>query len=59
MATNTNLTREIAVRIIKKQEVICPNCGKEKLRSRYTYKNQNVAYRCPTCKEVYYPVKLI
>lgn len=59
MATNTNLAREIAVRLIKEQEVICPNCCKEKLRSRYTYKNQNVEYTCPSCKEVYHPTKLI
>lgn len=59
MATNTNLTREMAIRLIKGQEVICPNCCKEKLRSRYTYKKQNVEYLCPSCKEVYHPAKLI
>ena len=59
MASNTNLTRETAVQLIKKQEVICPNCGKEKLRSRYTYKNQNVEYICPSCKAVCHPTKLI
>lgn len=59
MASNTNMTREIAIRLIKKQEVICPNCGKERLRSRYTYKHQNVEYICPSCKEVYHPAKLM
>lgn len=59
MASNTNLTRDIAIRLIKKEEVICPNCGKEKLCSRYTYKKQNVEYICPACKEVYHPAKLI
>ncbi len=41
------------------QEVICPNCGKDKLISRYKYKKQNVEYICPACKEVYHPTKLI
>ena len=59
MASNTNLTREIAIRLIKNQEVICPNCGKDKLCSRYTYKKQNVEYICPVCKEIYHPTKLI
>lgn len=59
MASNTNLTRETAVQLIRGQAVICPNCGKEKLRSRYTYKHQNVEYICPFCKEVYRPTKFI
>lgn len=59
MASNTNLTREVAIKLIKEQEVICPNCGKDKLISRYRYKKQNVEYICPACKEVYHPAKLI
>lgn len=59
MASNTNLTREVAVCLIKEQDVLCPKCGKERLRSRYTYKKRNVEYICPVCKEVYHPAKLI
>ncbi len=59
MASNTNLTRALAVRLIKGQDVICPNCGGEKLVSRYTYKNRNVEVQCPGCKEIYHPCKLI
>ncbi len=59
MATNTNLTRETAIQMIKEQEVICPNCGKGKLQPRYTYKNQNVEHICAACKEVYHPAKFI
>ncbi len=59
MASNTKLTRETAVLLIKGQAVICPSCGKELLRSRYTHKKQNVEYLCPACKEVYHPTKLI
>lgn len=59
MASNTNLTRETAVLLIKGQPVVCPNCGNDKLCSRYTYKKQNIEYLCPACKEVYHPTKLI
>ncbi len=59
MASNTNLTREIAVRLIKGQKVICPKCGRDQLRPRYAYKKQNVEYVCPECKEVYHPAKFI
>lgn len=59
MSTNKNLTRDIAVRLIKEQNVICPNCGKEELNSRYTYKKQNTEYICPACKEIYHPCKFI
>ncbi len=43
MPTNINLTREIAIQLIKNQEVTCPNCGEDKLRPRYTdfYKHAN------------------
>ena len=57
--SNVNLTREIAVRLIRQQEVMCPNCKKDILKPRYTYKNQNVEYKCPICKTIYHPCKLI
>ncbi len=57
MATNTNLTKETAIKLIKMQPVVCPSCKKELLRSRYPYKKQNVEYLCPACKEVYHPTK--
>ena len=59
MPSNTNMTRKIAVSLLRQQEVICPACGKAKLQSRYTYKNQNVEYICPACKTVYHPCKMI
>lgn len=59
MGTNSKLTREDAIKLIKSQEVICPNCGQAKLTSRYTYKMQNVEYKCEVCKEIYHPCKLI
>jgi len=59
MSTNKNLTRDIVTILIKEQDVVCPNCGKEKLNSRYTYKKQNIEYICPVCKEIYHPCKLI
>ena len=59
MGTNTNLTREIAVKLIKSQVVVCPNCGEAELVSRYGYKNQNVEYKCPNCMEIYHPCKVL
>ncbi len=59
MATNANLTKELAERLIRQQEVICPNCGKAKLLPRYQNKNQNVEYKCPACGEVYHPCKMV
>lgn len=59
MATNTNLTKETAIKLIRMQEVVCPSCGKDLLHSRYAYKKQNAEYLCPACKEVYHPTKLI
>ena len=59
MPSNTNITREIDIALIRKQEVACPACGKEKLQSRYIYKNQNVEYKCPECKTIYHPARLI
>lgn len=59
MGTNKNLTKEEAIKLIKGQEVICPNCGKDRLTSRYTYKKKNVEYKCICCKEIYHPCKLI
>lgn len=59
VATNTGLTRALAVELLKKQEVLCPNCGKSTLVSRYAHKKQNVEYKCTACKEIYHPCKLI
>ena len=59
MASNTNLTRELAVMLVKGQNVICPACGKEVLVSRYGHRNQNTEYKCPACGEIYHPCKLI
>lgn len=59
MPSNINLTRELAIQLIRSQEVICPNCGKDKLCPRYTYKKQNVEYKCPVCKVIYHPYKFI
>ena len=59
MATNTDLTRELAVSLIKGQSILCPCCGKAALVPRYRYKGQNVEYKCPDCGEIYHPCKLI
>ena len=59
MATNTNLTLELAVRLIKSQPVTCPNCGKGALVPRYGFKSQNTEYKCTACCEIYHPCKLI
>ena len=59
MATNTKLTQDQAVLLIKGQSVRCPNCEKAVLVSRYGYKKQNVEYKCLACGEVYHPCKLI
>ena len=40
VATNTGLTRELAVGLPKKREVLCPNCGKSMLVSRYAHKSK-------------------
>lgn len=57
--SNTNLTRELAVKLIKSQEVVCPKCNKSVLVSRYSYKSRNTEYKCPACGEIYHPCKLI
>ena len=59
MASNTNLTPETAAKLIRGQEVICPNCGKDTLASRYPHKKQHVEYKCAACGEIYHPCKLI
>ena len=59
MASNTNLTRELAIKLIRSQVVVCPKCGQSVLRSRYTYKNQNVEYKCPACGEIYHPCRFV
>lgn len=59
MTTNTRLSREFAIKLIKKEEVLCPKCGKAVLISRRRDHSQNTIYKCPECSEVYRPYKLI
>lgn len=59
MGSNTNLIIEITVKLIKFRDVVCPNCNKSILVSRYSYKHNNTEYKCPTCGELYHPCKLI
>ena len=59
MSNNTNLTRDLAVKLIKSQEVVCPKCKKGILIPRYSYKHNNTEYKCPACGEIYHPCKLI
>lgn len=59
MSTNTNLTRELAIKLVRGQEVTCPNCCEAVLTPRYSYKKQNTEYKCSNCGEVYHPCKLI
>lgn len=59
MATNTNLTNELAVRLVKFQSVECPNCGGVAQECRYSYKSKNTEYKCLACGEIYLPCKLI
>jgi len=56
---NTNLTRQLAVKLIRSQEVVCPKCNKSVLVPRSTYKYKNTRYKCPACGETYRPCKLI
>ena len=53
MSNNTNLTRDLAVKLIKSQEVVCPKCKKGILIPN------NTEYKCPACGEIYRPCKLI
>ena len=59
MGTNTNLTNEIAVKLIRSEKTVCPKCGDAELVSRYRYKGKNTEYKCPNCKEIYHPCKMI
>lgn len=59
MSTNTNLTNELAIKLIKLEKVICPKCGESILVSRYKYKNKNIEFKCEACNEIYHPCKLI
>lgn len=59
MPTNTDLTREQAVRLVRQQPVPCPACGQALLAPRYRHKQQNTEYRCPACGTVYHPCKLL
>jgi len=56
---NKNLTRELALQLLKTKELQCPGCNLEKLQPRYRHKKENVEFICPECKEVYHPAKLI
>ena len=59
MATNTNLTTDIAKKLVKGEKVVCPNCSKNVLVKRYSYKKQNTEFKCDICNEIYHPCKLI
>ena len=59
MPSNVNLTREIAIALIKGATVLCPCCKAETLVSRYKHKNQNVEFKCPSCKTIYHPCRFI
>ena len=59
MGTNTNLTREVAIKLLRSEEVVCPACNGAVLKPRHNHKNQNTRYVCPECKEVFRPYKLI
>ena len=59
MTTNTNLTPELAQALVKQQSVLCPNCQKAILTSRWKHKNQFVEFQCSHCGEVYRPCKLL
>ena len=56
---NADLTRDIAVKLIKGEEVECPKCKDGKLVPRYTYKNKNTEFKCEVCGEIYRPVRMI
>ena len=57
--SNENITREIAVRLIKGEAVTCPKCKEGVLKSRCKHKNANTEFKCEKCGEVYHPVKMI
>jgi len=59
MATNTNLTSEIAIQLVKGQKAICPSCNKSTFVSRYKNKNTNTEFKCENCGEIYHPCKII
>lgn len=59
MASNTNLTPETAAKLVRGQDVTCPNCGEAVLAPRCPHKKQHVEYQCTACGEIYHPCKLI
>ena len=59
MQANKNLTRELAVKLLRSQEVVCPGCRTAVLKSRWAYKNQITEYKCPSCATIYRPCALI
>lgn len=59
MPTNTNLTRELALDLIRGKRTPCPRCGEAALLPRHSHKNANTEFKCPRCGEVYKPCRLI
>ena len=59
MGSNTNLTFEIACRLIRGEHVMCPACGKEKLAPRYRHKKTATEFKCPACGEIFHAEKEI
>ena len=59
MQANTNLSRELAIALLKGQPVMCPACAKAALAPRSAHKNFTTRYVCPSCKTAYRPAKLI
>lgn len=59
MSTNTNLTNDIAKKLILGQKVVCPCCNQDMLLPRYKNKNVNTEFKCKSCGEIYHPCKMI
>lgn len=59
MATNTNLSFEIARELIFGKKVLCPACRKAELKARYPHKNTRTEFKCLSCGEIFRAEKLI
>ncbi len=59
MATNTNLTLEMARVLICGGKVLCPSCQKAELVARYRHKNTRTEFKCPACGEIFHAEKII